>query len=236
MERPDAPRSTGSPGVAAPIFDARQPIAPPPADSNAGSRSTVPAACRGSGDTRPAAGHARSSVCRTGSTLESRQQPNRQADRDCRVPATNKLSTISTGLYTPYCAVAVLSKPREGIYHRMAVDNSSVTELAVDSPAGSRAKLVARLMIPHPGRKRRRRADFTGGSRRRYDHHRNCWLWLISPEQVERAGRGQLMTIQPSSHWFVGSPASNRSNLLAAVRAGLIALVLLAVLAVIVLS
>jgi hypothetical protein len=38
-----------------------------------------------------------------------------------------------------------------------------------------------------------------------------------------------------SSHWYTGSPAFNRSHLLAAVRAGLIALVLLAVLAAIVL-
>lgn len=38
-----------------------------------------------------------------------------------------------------------------------------------------------------------------------------------------------------SSHWYVGSAACNRSHLLAALRAGLIALVLLAILAVIVL-
>ncbi|WP_162835660.1 hypothetical protein [Mycobacterium kyorinense] len=50
------------------------------------------------------------------------------------------------------------------------------------------------------------------------------------------------MTTQPvgpqsatSSHWYSSSPACNRSYLLAGVRAGLIALVLLAVLAVIVL-
>ncbi|WP_197495291.1 hypothetical protein [Mycobacterium kyorinense] len=51
------------------------------------------------------------------------------------------------------------------------------------------------------------------------------------------------MTTQPigpqpaasSSHWYTGSPACNRSYLLAGVRAGLIALVLLAVLALIVL-
>ncbi|MGH3636241.1 MAG: hypothetical protein ACRDTS_19565 [Mycobacterium sp.] len=38
-----------------------------------------------------------------------------------------------------------------------------------------------------------------------------------------------------SSHWHAGSPACNRSYLLAAVRAGLIALVLLAVLALVIL-
>ncbi len=51
------------------------------------------------------------------------------------------------------------------------------------------------------------------------------------------------MTTQPigprssasSSHWYAGSPACNRAHLLAAVRAGLIALILLAILAVIVL-
>jgi hypothetical protein len=51
------------------------------------------------------------------------------------------------------------------------------------------------------------------------------------------------MTTQPvgprsaasSSHWYSGSPACNRSYLLAGLRAGLIALVLLAILAAIIL-
>jgi hypothetical protein len=38
-----------------------------------------------------------------------------------------------------------------------------------------------------------------------------------------------------SSHWYAGPPACNRSYLLAGLRAGLIALVLLAILAAIVL-
>jgi hypothetical protein len=61
--------------------------------------------------------------------------------------------------------------------------------------------------------------------------------------RVERAGRGHPMTTQPigpqstgsPSHWYAGSPACNRSYLLAGLRAGVIAMVLLAVLAVIVL-
>jgi hypothetical protein len=51
------------------------------------------------------------------------------------------------------------------------------------------------------------------------------------------------MTTQPigpqsagsSSHWYASSPACNKSYLLAGLRAGLIAIVLLAILAVIVL-
>ena len=61
-------------------------------------------------------------------------------------------------------------------------------------------------------------------------------------ETVGRAGREHLMTTQPigppsaspSSHWYTTSATCNRSYLLAGLRAGLIALVLLAVLAVIV--
>jgi hypothetical protein len=61
--------------------------------------------------------------------------------------------------------------------------------------------------------------------------------------RVGRAGRGHPMTTQPigpqspgsSSHWYVSSPTCNRSYLLAGLRAGLIAMILLAILAVIVL-
>lgn len=61
--------------------------------------------------------------------------------------------------------------------------------------------------------------------------------------QVESAGQGGLMTTQPIGpppagappHWYPGAAACNRSYLLAGLRAGLIALVLLAVLAAIVL-
>jgi hypothetical protein len=61
-------------------------------------------------------------------------------------------------------------------------------------------------------------------------------------ERVGRGDRGHLMTTQPirpqpagsSSRWYTSSPTCNRSYLLAALRAGLIAMVLLAVLAVIV--
>jgi hypothetical protein len=61
-------------------------------------------------------------------------------------------------------------------------------------------------------------------------------------ETVGRAGREHLMTTQPigppsatsSPHWYTTSATCNRSYLLAGLRAGLIALVLLAVLAVIV--
>jgi hypothetical protein len=61
--------------------------------------------------------------------------------------------------------------------------------------------------------------------------------------EIERAGQGRLMATQPigprpaaaSSHWQSDSAAWNRSYLLAGLRAGLIALVLLAILAVIVL-
>jgi hypothetical protein len=60
--------------------------------------------------------------------------------------------------------------------------------------------------------------------------------------RVGRGGRRHLMTTQPigpqqagsSSHWYGSSPTCNRSYLLAGLRAGLIALVLLAILAVIV--
>jgi hypothetical protein len=59
---------------------------------------------------------------------------------------------------------------------------------------------------------------------------------------VGQAGRSHPMTTQPlgpqstssTSHWYTTSSTCNRSYLLAGVRAGLIALVLLAVLAVIV--
>jgi hypothetical protein len=59
---------------------------------------------------------------------------------------------------------------------------------------------------------------------------------------VGREGRRHPMTTQPigpqpagsSSRWYTDSPTCNRSYLLAGLRAGLIALVLLAVLAVIV--
>jgi hypothetical protein len=59
--------------------------------------------------------------------------------------------------------------------------------------------------------------------------------------KVGRAGRDP-MTTQPigpqsagsTSHWYTSSPTCNRSYLLAGLRAGLIALVLLAILAVIV--
>jgi hypothetical protein len=60
--------------------------------------------------------------------------------------------------------------------------------------------------------------------------------------RVGRATRSDLVTTQPigpqparsSSHWYRSSSTCNRSYLLAGVRAGLIALVLLAILAVIV--
>jgi hypothetical protein len=60
--------------------------------------------------------------------------------------------------------------------------------------------------------------------------------------QFGQAGQGHSMTTQPigpqstssSSHWYTTSATCNRSYLLAGLRAGLIALVLLAVLAVIV--
>ena len=58
------------------------------------------------------------------------------------------------------------------------------------------------------------------------------------------AGQGKLMAAQPigpssagaSTHWNVPSPTCNRSYLLAAMRAGVIALVLIAILALIVLT
>lgn len=62
--------------------------------------------------------------------------------------------------------------------------------------------------------------------------------------RVGYAGWGHPMTTQPSfgpqsapssPQWYVTSPTCNRSYLLAGVRAGLIALILLAVLALIVL-
>jgi hypothetical protein len=60
--------------------------------------------------------------------------------------------------------------------------------------------------------------------------------------RVGRAARSDLVTTQPigphsarsSSHWYPSSATCNRSYLLAGLRAGLIALVLLAILAVIV--
>jgi hypothetical protein len=59
---------------------------------------------------------------------------------------------------------------------------------------------------------------------------------------VGREGPGDPMTTQPigpqsagsSSHWYTNSATCNRSYLLAGLRAGLIALILLAVLAIIV--
>lgn len=58
------------------------------------------------------------------------------------------------------------------------------------------------------------------------------------------AGQGKLMAAQPigpssaggSAHWYARSSTCNRSYLLAAMRAGVIALVLLAILALIVLT
>ena len=84
--------------------------------------------------------------------------------------------------------------------------------------------------------------NFPAGSPRGYD--RDHWSSCDSSHwgRVGREGRRHPMTTQPigpqsagsSSRWYTDSPTCNRSYLLAGLRAGLIALVLLAILALIV--
>jgi hypothetical protein len=77
----------------------------------------------------------------------------------------------------------------------------------------------------------------------RYDRdHLGLLVTHLTGGEFGHAGRVQAMTTQPigpqsaapSSQWYANSPTCNRSYLLAGLRAGLIALVLLAVLAVII--
>jgi hypothetical protein len=87
--------------------------------------------------------------------------------------------------------------------------------------------------------------DFCRGTTRGYDRdHKSLAVIHLTGGDIDGAGQVSLMAAQPIGsgpagpppHWYSPSSVYNRSYLLAALRAGVIALVLLAILVLIVLT
>jgi hypothetical protein len=162
-----------------------------------------------------------------------------------------ELSTVSTGLSTPAFGVYGPSTTPFWLIRDVAVDNCPAICAAIDRPAPHPSETggVASSACRHPRCRLGVPQDcaplpvaFFKTVARGYDRGHEKFLVTHLTSARFRAGERRLMTThsfgpgsQAPSNSYSGSPAWNHSHSVAALRAGLIALVLLAVLAVIVL-